>query len=225
MRFLSIAVLSVILVLTGCASDGSVLTGKGSGPASDSSQGSSGAGAGNPAPVVPKPVVPVTPAPVNPAPVTPSPVPPAPTLSSEAQNALRLVNAARAQSRQCGATTYPAVPALTWNAKLESAAKAFNQEMIAKQFFDHIGPDGSTPATRLTAQGYSWSTIGENIALGSLGSSLDTVSGAMQGWLNSPGHCHNIMNANFTEMGLVGTAGNWNGLDAMYWTQEFGRPR
>jgi uncharacterized protein YkwD len=147
-------------------------------------------------------------------------------LSTEAQKALQLVNEARSKPRDCGdGVVRPAVSAVTWNSKLELAAKAFNQEMIAKQFFDHIGPDGSTPATRLTAQGYVWSTIGENIALGSLGSSLDTVSGAMQGWLGSLGHCRNIMNANYTEMGLVGTAGNWNGFDAMYWTQEFGRPR
>ena len=225
MRNFQVAFLTTALLLTGCGSDLSVPT-KGSG--SGSSGGSSTSPA-IPAPVTPNPV----PNPVpNPAPnPVPNPAPnPAPPLSTDAQKALQLVNTARAQSRQCGTTTYPAVPALTWNTKLESAAKAFNQEMIAKQFFDHIGPDGSTPGTRLTAQGYSWSTIGENIALGSLGSSLDTVSGAMQGWLASAGHCRNIMNANFTEMGLVGTAGAWradNGetYDAMYWTQEFGRPQ
>ena len=239
MRNFQVAFLIAALLLTGCGADLSVPT-KGSGTPSETSQGGAGSGSSTspvvPAPVTPNPVPVPTPAP-NPVPnPTPNPVPvpipvpipvppPTPGLSIEAQKTLQLVNTARAQSRQCGATTYPAVPALTWNTKLESAAKAFNQEMIAKQFFDHIGPDGSTPATRLTAQGYSWSTIGENIALGSLGSSLDTVSGAIQGWLASAGHCRNIMNANFTEMGLVGTAGNWNGFDAMYWTQEFGKPR
>jgi uncharacterized protein YkwD len=246
MRFFPIALITVVLLFSGCGVDLSGLTGKNTETSTGSSSGSSGtgsstgsgtgsstgsgtgsstgsgSGSSNTAPANPGTPATGTQRPVVPTPEAPKPTP---TLSAEAQTALQLVNAARAQARNCGSVSYPAAPALTWNSKLEAAARAFNQDMISKQFFDHIGPDGSTPATRVTAQGYSWSTIGENIALGSLGSSLDTVSGAVQGWLASPGHCRNIMNTNFTEMGLVGTAGDWNGYDALYWTQEFGRPR
>jgi uncharacterized protein YkwD len=255
MKSIPIALLIAALLLTGCGSDPSVLNGK-SGSSSDSANGTTGSDSSGattptpttpakpakPAPVTPAPVVPQptpvpTPAPVIPAPTpTPTPVPnpaptPAPGLNTEAQKALQLVNEARSKPRDCGdGVLRPAAPAVTWNSKLEAAAKAFNQDMIAKQFFDHVGPDGSTPGTRVTAQGYTWSNIGENIAVGSIGSSLDSVAGAVQGWLKSTGHCKNIMNANFTEMGLAGKAGAWladNGetYDAMYWTQEFGRPR
>jgi uncharacterized protein YkwD len=250
MRYFPVAFLTAALLLTGCGSDLSFLNGK-SGSSSDSAQGNPGSDSSvvtPPAPTTPAPTnpapetpTPITPAPIIPAPVPPSPPPvitptptptptpiptPMPGLSSEAQKALQLVNEARSKPRDCGdGILRPAVPALTWNSKLELAAKAFNQEMIAKQFFDHVGPDGSTPGTRITAQGYSWSTIGENIAVGSLGSSMDTVSGAVQGWLKSTGHCRNIMNASFTEMGLVGTLGAWNGFNATYWTQEFAKPR
>jgi uncharacterized protein YkwD len=187
-----------------------------------------------PEPVVPEPVVttPVTPAPIVPVPVNPAPISPPPTtnqvqpnLNAEAQTALELVNAARSTAQNCGGTIYPAVGPLTWNPKLEAAARVLNQDMILKQYFAHVSPENSTPVTRVTAQGYDYAAIGENIAVGSLGSNLASLSGAIRGWIESPGHCKNMMNPNFTEMGLASASGPWGKYDAVYWTQELGRPR
>jgi uncharacterized protein YkwD len=223
MRFRPILLLIAALGFSGCGNDLSGITGKGSGPARDSSQGSSDSSK----PLTPAPTNPAKPDPIAPAPISP----PAGTISKpaglsfEAQTALDLVNAARSKPQNCGGTTFPAVPALTWNSKLEAAARFQNQDMIAKQYFDHVSPDGSTPASRVRAQGYDYAWLGENIAVGSLGSSVTTVAGAIKGWLASPGHCKNIMNPNFIEMGLASASGPWEQFDAVYWTQEFGQPR
>jgi uncharacterized protein YkwD len=65
---------------------------------------------------------------------------------------------------------------------------------------------------RINAAGYTWFMLGENIAMGHT-----SEQQVMEGWINSPGHCKNIMNAGFTEVGF--------GRDKNYWTQNFGKPR
>ena len=154
---------------------------------------------------------------------TSSPVPSTnttPASSSLKDAALAQVNAARAQARNCGSKAYAASKALAWNTKLEAAAKAHNQDMLANNFFDHTGSDGSTPVIRAERTGYAWTAIGENIAAGQ-----DTLEVAMRGWLGSPGHCANIMNPNFTEFGLGALKGNGSSTFDWYWTMDFGRPR
>lgn len=127
---------------------------------------------------------------------------------------LPMVNSARSVGRNCGNTYYPPAPAVTWNSKLYAAAKLHNQDMIDNNFFDHYGSNGSDPGDRISAQGYNWRTYGENIAGGQT-----SAQQAMDGWLNSPGHCVNIMNPNFKEMGLSKDLGGQYGI---YWTQVFG---
>lgn len=127
-------------------------------------------------------------------------------------------NTARATARTCGGISYPAAPALTWNCKLATAAAGHNRDMATNNFFSHTGSNGSQPADRATAAGYSYSAIGENIAAG-----YTTVSSAMDGWLQSSGHCSNIMNSSYTEMGAdkLEYSGSAYGT---YWTSVFGRP-
>jgi len=84
--------------------------------------------------------------------------------------------------------------------------------------FDHRGTDGSQPAERVTATGYRWRTTGENIAVGQ--SNADAVVTA---WLESPGHCTNIMGPQFTQMG-VAFALTPVGKPTIYWAQVFGAP-
>jgi uncharacterized protein YkwD len=127
-------------------------------------------------------------------------------------------NEARSQGRNCGDTYYPAVPALTWNCKLASAAAAHDQDMAANNIFSHTGSDGSQIWDRITDAGYTPSYWGENIAAG-----YSTVDQVMQVWLESSGHCSNIMSENFTEMGAdkLTTSG---AAYPVYWTTDFGRP-
>jgi uncharacterized protein YkwD len=122
---------------------------------------------------------------------------------------LQLVNNVRKSGCNCGSTIMPPVAPVTWNDLLSKAAYDHSLDMQSKNYFDHTGLNGSNPGTRISAAGYSWRAYGENIAKG-----YPSETEVVNGWINSEGHCKNIMNANFKEMG-AGRAG-------AYWTQEFG---
>jgi len=91
--------------------------------------------------------------------------------------------------------------------------------MLSHNYFAHEGYDASTPAQRVAATGYRYQLIGENIASGP-----QSAAEAVAGWLTSPGHCENIMDARFTESG-VAYAANSSGTPRVYWVQEFAAPR
>ena len=122
---------------------------------------------------------------------------------------LQLVNTVRQKGCQCGDTYYNPVPAVVWNDLLEKAAYNHSADMYQNDYFSHTAPDGSNGGVRIERAGYNWMTYGENLASG-----YKFEKETVQGWLESPGHCKNIMNKNFKEMG-VARVGN-------YWTQEFG---
>ncbi|MCU7878120.1 MAG: Ig-like domain-containing protein [Candidatus Thiodiazotropha sp. (ex Lucinoma borealis)] len=128
---------------------------------------------------------------------------------------LTLVNNARAVARTCGTNNYSATSSLAWHCNLEQAAQGHSTSMADNNFFSHTGLDDSSPGDRITAAGYNWRTYGENIAAG-----YADEEAAMNGWLNSPGHCANLMNPNFTEMGEA-VAENPASQYRIYWTQNF----
>ena len=111
-------------------------------------------------------------------------------------------------------------PALTWSAALASAALVHSQDMVTANFFSHTGSNGSTFDQRITAAGYSWQTAGENIAAGYPG-----LSQVMAGWMASPGHCANLMNSSFTQMGLACVKGTSANPYGTYGTQDLAKPR
>jgi uncharacterized protein YkwD len=139
------------------------------------------------------------------APETPSTV----TATVNKTVMLQLINSVRQKGCQCGDTYYNPAPSLTWNNQLEAAAYVHSEDMYTNKYFDHKAPDGSNGGARIEQAGYNWFTFGENIAMG-----YRSEKEVVDGWLQSPGHCKNIMNSSFKEMGVarVGT----------YWTQEFG---
>jgi uncharacterized protein YkwD len=122
---------------------------------------------------------------------------------------LQLVNKVRQSGCTCAGKYYPPVPPVQWNEQLEKAALAHSRDMSAKKYFSHTAPDGSNGGVRIERAGYHWMAYGENIASG-----YKSEQEVISGWLSSPGHCKNIMNKNYREMG-VARAGN-------YWTQTFG---
>ncbi|ROV60399.1 CAP domain-containing protein [Vibrio ponticus] len=136
-----------------------------------------------------------------------------------AEQMLAAVNNARATSRQCGSTYMPPVSALTWDYDLESAAFRHSSDMANGDFMSHTGSDGSSVADRVDATGYAWSRVGENIAVGQT-----SINAVVNAWLNSEGHCMNIMNADFEQMG-ASLVENHSGAYGYYWTQVFGKPR
>jgi hypothetical protein len=89
------------------------------------------------------------------------------------------------------------------------AAYLHSLDMETNQFFSHTGSDGSDPGDRITREGYDWWTYGENIAV-----NYPTVSAVMQGWLSSEGHCRNIMNPAFEEIGAAYAEGPFQGTPA-----------
>lgn len=132
---------------------------------------------------------------------------------------LELVNQARAKDRKCGRTPFRAVPPLTGSAALDKAALAHAGDMAANDRFDHEGTDGSTPANRVERQGYRWATVAENIAVGAT-----TPEQVVQGWLDSPGHCANIMGGQFSQMGVAYVVKR-DSKGGIYWAQVFATPR
>jgi len=132
---------------------------------------------------------------------------------------LQLVNAARGQARQCGRSVMAAAPPLRLSEPLSQAALVHAQDMLRYHYFEHTGHDGSSPAQRVAATGYSYRIVGENLASGP-----EAAQEAVQGWLASPGHCQNIMDARFEETGIAYAASR-SGEPSIYWVQEFAAAR
>ncbi|MFW6043921.1 MAG: CAP domain-containing protein [Marinilabiliaceae bacterium] len=127
---------------------------------------------------------------------------------------LQRVNEARSESRRCGGEKHEATHPLVWNEKLARAAQAHANDMAEHEFFDHTGSDSSTIVMRVERQDYVWGAVGENVAMGPR-----TVAEVVEGWLKSPGHCSNIMNSDFREIGAAISEKGY------YWVQVFGAPR
>lgn len=138
--------------------------------------------------------------------------------SAEGQKLLALINDARAQPRQCGPQAFAAAGPLGWNDTLGSTALAHSRAMATQNFFDHRAPGGSMPGDRAELAGYQGQSVGENIAAGQ-----DNVRKVLDGWLASPGHCANLMNPQFKELG-AGYATNPKSEVGIYWTAMFGAP-
>jgi uncharacterized protein YkwD len=139
---------------------------------------------------------------------------PDPGVADIREEFLEAVNQARSVSRMCGSTAYGPAPAVSWSDALAVAAYLHSEDMAWNGFFSHTGSDGSSAGDRITRQGYAWRTYGENIAVG-----YPTVSSVIQGWLGSEGHCRNIMNPAFTEIGAGYVVGPYGGNPAArYWT-------
>lgn len=133
-----------------------------------------------------------------------------------------LVNQARGRGAKCGSTTMPAVPAVSYDDQLARAAQGHAQDMAANDYFDHVSLDGRTFVDRIEATAYTGDPGGENIASG-----FQTAQDVVQAWLDSPGHCANMMDRDFGDMGL-GLASRNDGRYAQpvtYWVQNFGYAR
>jgi len=124
---------------------------------------------------------------------------------------LEEVNRLRVSGCLCGDEYMPPVKELAWNDKLEIAAQKHVTDMFENDNFNHVGSDGSVLSERIEAAGYSWSMLGENISYGHT-----DAAGAVHGWMESDGHCRNMMNPVFNE---IGAAGKGN-----YWVMDLGAP-
>lgn len=137
---------------------------------------------------------------------------------SAGRRILDLINQARATPRYCGNELFHAAPPVRWHETLAESSLQHSEDMARHDYFSHSGRDGSQPWQRVERAGYSYSTTGENIAAG-----YKTPEDAVAGWVKSPGHCANLMNPEFTDMGAA-VAVNRRSKMGLYWTQEFATP-
>ncbi len=102
-----------------------------------------------------------------------------------------LLSATNTQRSQNGAAV------LTSNSKLASAAQAKANDMVARNYWSHTTPDGKEPWVFIDEAGYSYKKAGENLAYG-----FDTSNDTIIGWMNSPSHRSNMLDASFKEVGF-----------------------
>jgi uncharacterized protein YkwD len=145
--------------------------------------------------------------------------PPQEQAGDVAQRVLALVNQARSQARWCGAEPFQPAKPLALDSRLTQAAAVHAAAMAQGSFMEHEGRDGSTPAGRVSAAGYNWRSVGENIAMGQT-----TPEQVVAEWVKSPEHCANIMEPRFTQMGIA-YAFEKKSEGGVYWAQTFGLPR
>ena len=96
------------------------------------------------------------------------------------------------------------LPALRENKKLRKAALGHSRDMVKDTFFEHTTPEGVTMVDRILRAKYvreddGW-VLGENLAWGT--GSYGTPRGALDAWMNSPGHRANVLKRSFREMGV-----------------------
>ena len=138
----------------------------------------------------------------TPRPTTTTPATTAPTANATFDRVVVLVNQARANNG-CAV-------AVTRDAKLDVAAQKHSVWQDETQTMTHDGRGGTNAGQRITAEGYTWRTWGENVAYG-----YSTADAVMAAWMNSPPHKANILNCNFKQIGM-GLQGS-----RYYWTQDF----
>ncbi|MEM9929918.1 MAG: CAP domain-containing protein [Bacteroidota bacterium] len=132
------------------------------------------------------------------------------TFSALAITALDLVNETRQVGCLCGTQRMPPVGTLQLHPQLVTAAQVHADDQAAMQKMDHRGSDGSTVGSRLTHAGFSWRAVAVNVAW-----NYPNIEAVTQGWFDSPGHCRNLMNPDYTFFGI--------GERDLYWTQVFAR--
>jgi uncharacterized protein YkwD len=146
--------------------------------------------------------------PMGPSPALTSPAPPAPTPLSGATESevLSLINLVNTHRLSRG------LPALVWDSRVAAVAEAHSQDMIDRNFYGHINPDGEGPNDRLREAGIEYLWWAENYAYG-----FSTAAGAFNWWMNSPSHRANLESTNVTHHGIgkVGTV----------WTHNFIKPK
>jgi hypothetical protein len=111
------------------------------------------------------------------------------------------------------------LPPLKSNYELDLAAQEKLDDMIKNGYFAHTSPSGVTPWYWFKDVGYSYTTAGENLALG-----YSTAQATVQAWMNSPSHRANLLNTKYEEIGVAVGKASLNGIDGVLVVQTFGKP-
>ncbi|MFA6096823.1 MAG: CAP domain-containing protein [Candidatus Paceibacterota bacterium] len=111
------------------------------------------------------------------------------------------------------------VPELNMNTQLVSAAEAKANDMFKSQYFNHESPNGKTPWEFIRSAGYEYLFAGENLA-------MDFVSaeGVHKALMDSSSHRENLLNANYSDVGIAVKRGIFDGAETVIVVEEFGSP-
>lgn len=108
------------------------------------------------------------------------------------------------------------LPGLHENARLNRSAQGWTNTMVRDRGFTH----GGNFSARISAVGFNWSMVGENIAAG-----FPTPAAVVGAWMASAGHCRNILSPSFADVGTGVSQGSVAGAGGPgTWTQDFGLP-
>lgn len=130
---------------------------------------------------------------------------------------LKLVNENRAKGWNCDTKgMFAAAGPLASSPQLRCAARLHSKDMYDRDFFDHSNPSNQSPLQRVSAAGFMGTAVGENIAMGQ-----QTPARVVSGWMDSDGHCANIMNTRYKQIGVGFFKGEGSPM-SLYWTQNFG---
>ncbi|MEY2931818.1 MAG: hypothetical protein RL033_2567 [Pseudomonadota bacterium] len=137
------------------------------------------------------------------------------------EEVLLLVNEARSEPADCGEEgVFPAAGPLVMDPVLRCSARLHSLDMFERHFFNHTNPDGKDPFERMAAAGFHGSGAAENIAVGQTSPAQVT-----QSWMDSDGHCSNVMRRSYTMLGVGYHPGlGKRGLGSNFWTENFGAP-
>ena len=125
-------------------------------------------------------------------------------------------NEARAQPQDCGVEgMFTSTGEVGLDEVLTVAAQVHAEDMAANRFLGHVGSDDSSPSERAARAGWAGRAVGENVAEG-----YDTPQEAVAGWIDSDGHCANLMDGGFDVMGVGYAVSPITGQP--YWAQVFG---
>ena len=136
-----------------------------------------------------------------------------------ANRALQLVNEVRARGARCGDHSFGPAPPVKLSGTLAGVAVGHAADMATHNYVEHEDLKGHSPADRVRAVGYQEKLVGENIAYGP-----KSAEEVVQGWLDSPGHCENIMDPRFAEMGIAYAAGQAS-RRGLFWVQLLVAPK
>lgn len=112
------------------------------------------------------------------------------------------------------------LPKLIENEKLDQSAMLKAKDILNKQYFEHVSPQGTGPSDLADKVGYDYIVIGENLALGG----FEDDAALMNAWMSSAGHRENILNSGFREIGVATIKGKYEDKTVWVAVQEFGTP-
>ncbi|MBV8469347.1 MAG: CAP domain-containing protein [Burkholderiaceae bacterium] len=131
--------------------------------------------------------------------------------------ALRMLNAFRAQARRCGTQWFEAAGPVHWSGQLQTSAQRYAIELAQRDTLSHEGLQNHSLRDRLRQSGYPMRMGGENLSAG-----LATLPEVLSQWSGSPAHCDNLMDKRYEEVGLACVAGP--GQYGYYWVLHLGVP-